>query len=113
MTSGIDRSFPFRGWLVWLTPEQGGRRSGPPEPRDDWPYYAANAYVPPEAADTGLASFVVRGFASGAWRSAAEACWLVPDNPNGSGVGPGTVIVVTEGPTPVAFFVVEHVAAPE
>lgn len=35
--------FPFSGWLVWLTPEQGERRSGPPEPRDAWPHYAANA----------------------------------------------------------------------
>ena len=111
MTSGGDRTFPFRGWLVWLTPEQGGRRSGPPELRDDWPHYAANAYVPPDTADTGLASFVVRGFTSGAWRSEAEACWLAPDNPNAPWVEPGTVIVVTEGPTPVAFFVVGEVAS--
>jgi hypothetical protein len=25
--------FPFRGWVIWLTPEQGGRKTGPPGPR--------------------------------------------------------------------------------
>ena len=54
--------FPFRGWVIWLTPGQGGRQAGPPIPRTTWPYYAASAYVPPQTADTGLASFVLRNF---------------------------------------------------
>lgn len=39
--------FPFRGSVIWLTREQGGRETGPPVPRPAWPYYAATAYVPP------------------------------------------------------------------
>jgi hypothetical protein len=42
-----ERRLPFQGRVLWLTPEQGGRRSGPPatRPGDD---YAATAFVPPE-----------------------------------------------------------------
>jgi hypothetical protein len=52
--------FPFRGSVIWLTPEQGGRETGPPVPVLSWPYYAATAFVPPHTAGTGLASFVLR-----------------------------------------------------
>jgi hypothetical protein len=27
------REFPFRGWVIWPTREQGGRETGPPAPR--------------------------------------------------------------------------------
>lgn len=105
------RTFPFRGSVVWLTPDQGGRSTGPPAPRDAWPYYAANGYVPPATAETGLVSLVVRGFTAGNWRSVAEACWLVPDNPSLPRVEVGSVLVVSEGPKPVGFFLVEEVVA--
>lgn len=38
--------FPFRGWITWLTPDQGGRETGPPIPRLTWPYYAATLVRP-------------------------------------------------------------------
>jgi hypothetical protein len=57
--------FPFRGSVIWLTPEQGGRKTGPPAPRPAWPYYAATAYVPPHTADTGLACLSVTGVCAG------------------------------------------------
>ena len=43
--------FPFCGSVIWLTPEQGGRGTGPPVPLLSWPYYAATAFVPPHTAD--------------------------------------------------------------
>lgn len=36
------QEFPLRGSVIWLTPEQGGRATGPP-PRSRWPYYARPA----------------------------------------------------------------------
>ena len=102
--------FPFRGWITWLTPEQGGRETGPPIPRTTWPYYAATAYVPPHTADTGLASFVLRNFDAGAWRSCAEGRWQATDVSSGHLVQPGSMIAVTEGSRVVAYFTVEHVA---
>ena len=75
--------FPFRGWITWLTPEQGGRETGPPIPRTTWPYYAATAYIIPRTADTGLASFVLRNFDAGAWRSSAEGRWMASDVSDG------------------------------
>ena len=69
--------FPFRGVIIWLTPEQGGRKTRPPVPRPAWPYYAATAYVPPHTADTGLGSFILRNFDDGARRSSAEGRWLL------------------------------------
>lgn len=98
-----DRPFPFRGRVVWLTAEQGGRTTGPP-PADD---YFANAFVPPRTADSGLASFVLRGTAPGAVVSPAAGCWLVVDNSGPYRIQEGTVVVLTEGPRPVGYF---HVA---
>ena len=99
---------PFHGTVVWLIDEQGGRRSGPPAPppnRD----YAATGFVPPLNVETGLASLVVRPAAPGAWRSAADAGWLVGDYQYPHEVTAGDVIVVTEGPTVVGYFHVESV----
>jgi len=59
---------PFEGEIIWLTPEQGGRSSGPPPtPREQ--DYAATAFVPPHIVQSGLASFVVRVEDRTAWRS--------------------------------------------
>ena len=107
MTEGRD--FPYRGWLVWLTQDQGGRSTGPPLPRADWPHYAATAFVPPRTVETGLASFVLRDFQEGAWRSKARGRWLVVDGVGDQEVRPGTVVVVTEGARPVAYFTVDEV----
>jgi|GEM_PF-1286450 len=105
----LGGSWPFRGTVVWLTPEQGGRRSGPPAtaPGQD---YAATAVVPPHTVETGLASFVLRGLEPGAWRSPAEARWLAPeavaaDRP----VSVGTTVLITEGPQVVGYLQVEEV----
>jgi hypothetical protein len=108
MTATSSASFPYRGTVLWLTPEQGGRRSGPPEPRDRWPYYAATGWLPPLSAGNGLRSLVLRGFASGHWRSAAEAQWLV-DVEGYPSVVSGSVLVVSEGPRPVGFFLADQV----
>jgi hypothetical protein len=101
---------PFEGEIVWLTPEQGGRASGPP-PTPRGQDYAATAFVPPHAVQSGLASFVVQVEDRTAWRSRAFAGWLVVGNSGDRAVAPGTVIVVTEGPRPVAFFRVDYVRA--
>jgi hypothetical protein len=98
----------FHGTVVWVTKDQGGRRSGPPIPTADFDY-AANGFVPPLTVDTGLASLVVRPAIPGAWRSAADAGWLVADYRYPHEVAAGDVIVVTEGPTVVGYFHVESV----
>jgi hypothetical protein len=101
---------PFEGEIIWLTSAQGGRASGPPAtPREQ--DYAATAIVPPHTVQSGLASFVVRVEDRAAWRSPAFAGWLLVDNSGDQAVAPGTVIVVTEGPLPVAFFRVDYVRA--
>lgn len=97
--------FPFRGSVIWLIPEQGGRAAGPPRPRPQWPYYAATAYVPPRTAATGLASFVLRGFQPGQWRSRAEGRWLIVSAEGNQAVQQGSVILITEGARDVAVFV--------
>ena len=102
--------FPYRGEVIWLTADQGGRQPGPPMPRPVWPYFAATAYVPPRTAATGLASFVLRNFDAGAWRSCAEGRWLVVDGRGDQLVEAGSVIAVTEGSRLVAYFTVERVA---
>lgn len=73
-------------------------------------YYAATAYIPPHTADTGLASFILRNFDAGAWRSHAEGRWLAAAIQGEQLVRPGSVIAVTEGARVVAYFTVHHVA---
>ena len=99
---------PFEGEIIWLTPEQGGRASGPP-PTPLEQDYAATAFVPPHTVQRGLASFFVRAEDRTAWRSRAAAGWLVVDNTGDQAVGPDTMIVITEGPRTVAYFHVEQV----
>lgn len=102
-----DTSFPFRGRVVWLTFEQGGRRRLPTA--DDQHDYAANAFVPPRTAESGLASFVLREFTPHALVSPAKGCWLFVENAGPYRIQPGTVVVVTEGAKPVGYFHVDEV----
>ena len=103
----IPGPWPFKGRVVWLTAEQGGRTSGPPPPTDAWDY-AHTAFVPPSTAPTGLASFALRGFHPGAWTSPAEGRWVIANSEDDRSVEPGTVIVCTEGTRVVAYFHVDQ-----
>ncbi|MEV6279246.1 hypothetical protein [Nocardia sp. NPDC051832] len=100
---------PFRGVMVWLTAEQGGRSSGPP-PTPAEHDYAATAFVPPHGLQEGLASWVLRVDDRSAWRSPASAGWLAFGNTGLYRIEAGAVVVVTEGSRVVGYFHVEHVA---
>ncbi len=103
-------SLAVRGTVVWLTPQQGGRVSGPPEPDYDYDY-TATAYLPPRTVDDGQAGIALRRFAPGAWRSPAEGI-LVPSKGNrAQQVVPGCIVVITEGIRPVGLLMVEEVQA--
>jgi hypothetical protein len=65
-------------------------------------------YVPPHTAATGLASFVLRDFQPGVWRSQAQGRWLVVGNEGDQAVQQGSVVVITEGARDVAFFIIEQ-----
>ncbi len=99
----------FHGDVVWLTPEQGGRSSGPPPTPNDQDY-AATAFVPPATVANGLASFVLRVVDRSAWRSEADGDWLIIENEGVYKIGEGSVVVITEGPRPVAYLTVRQVA---
>lgn len=104
---------PFAGRVVWLTPEQGGRTSGPPAVVEHTDY-VANGFVPPATFESGGASFVLAGFRPRAWVSPARGSWLVLPNEGPQLVRPGGLVVVTEGPVHVvAYFHVESVNPPE
>lgn len=98
--------FPFLGEVIWLTAEQGGRRTGPPSDPDN---YAVTAFVPPHTVETGLASFVLRRFDPVSYRSTAEGRWLLAENAGAQRVTPGCVVAVTEGARVVAYFLVAEV----
>lgn len=103
-------SLAVRGTVVWLTPQQGGRVSGPPEPDYDYDY-TATAYLPPRTADDGQAGIALREFVPGAWRTAAEGI-LVPAKGNrAQQVIPGCLVVITEGIRPVGLLTVKEVHA--
>ena len=103
-------SLAVRGSVVWLTPQQGGRVSGPPEPDYDYDY-TATAYLPPRTAEDGQAGIALRRFAPGAWRTQAEGI-LVPAKGNrAQQVIPGCLVVITEGVRPVGLLTVEEVHA--
>ena len=101
-------SLPLRGQVIWLTPDQGGRSSGPPPTPADQDY-AATAFVPPYDIENGLASFVLRVDDRTAWRSPATAGWLVVDNTSVHTVQAGTVVIITEGARRVGYFHVTEV----
>lgn len=98
----------FRGQVVWLTRDQGGRLSGPPAGGAD-SEYRVTGFVPPHTLDDGLASFWLSGFETGAWRSPATGWWLTVDNTGAHKVRPGSVVVITEGARTVAYFHVDEV----
>jgi len=103
-------SLAVRGTVVWLTPQQGGRVSGPPEPDYDYDY-TATAYLPPRTADDGQSGIALRRFIPGAWRSPAEGL-LVPAKGNrAQQVIPGCMVIITEGVRPVGLLTVEEVHA--
>jgi hypothetical protein len=95
----------FHGQVVWLTSDQGGRSSGPPTGEE----YRATGFVPPYTVESGLASFWLRDFEPGEWRSSATGWWLAVENESPQAVRPGSVVVVTEGPKAVGYFHVEEV----
>jgi hypothetical protein len=103
-----------RGTVVWLTPQQGGRVSGPPEPDYDYDY-TATAYLPPRTADDGQAGIALRRFAPGAWRSPAEGILVPAKGHRAEQVVPGCIVVITEGIRPVGLLTVEdvHALAPD
>jgi hypothetical protein len=102
----------LRGTVVWLTPQQGGRVSGPPEPDYDYDY-TATAYLPPLTAEDGQAGLSLRRFAPNAWRSPAEGLLVPGEDIHAQQVAPGCIVVVTEGLRPVGLFTVEEVQALE
>lgn len=104
------RAPTFKGRVIWLTPEQGGRTSGPPATSADKDY-AATAFVPPNVVHSGLASFVLRAADRMTWTSDAEGWWLVPQEDARFEVRPGSIVVITEGPKVVAYFHVESIQA--
>jgi hypothetical protein len=104
----LDRDLPFRGEVIWLTPEQGGRKSGPPRTPADQDY-VATAYVPPKTANDGLTSFILRVADRTAWRSEASGDWLAVANEGCFWIDEGALVVITEGPTAVAYFEVRQV----
>jgi SOS-response transcriptional repressor LexA len=97
----VPDPFPFKGEVIWLTPEQGGRPAGPPS---DPSSYAQVAHVPPFTVETGTASFLLRRFDPSRLRSPAEGKWLVVENAGAQRVQPGTIVVLTEGQNTVAIF---------
>jgi hypothetical protein len=100
----------LRGTVVWLTPQQGGRVSGPPKPDYDYDY-TATAYLPPLTAEDGQAGLSLRRFAPTAWRSAAEGLLVPGADLRAQQVAPGYIVVVTEGLRPVGLFTIEEVEA--
>jgi hypothetical protein len=107
-------SLAVRGMVVWLTPQQGGRVSGPPEPDYDYDY-TATAYLPPRTAEDGQAGIALRRFAPGAWRTPAEGIIVPAKGHRAQQVIPGCIVVITEGVRPVGLLTVEevHVLAPD
>ncbi len=96
----------FHGQIIWLTPEQGGRSSGPPAPRE----YRVTGYAPPFTLNNGLASFWLSDFDAGAWRSPAAGRWPMTPNEGAQHLQPGSLVVVTEGHRTVGYFHVHEVA---
>lgn len=103
-------SLAVRGMVVWLTPQQGGRVSGPPEPDYDYDY-TATAYLPPRSAEDGQAGIALRRFAPGAWRTPAEGILVPAKGHRAQQVIPGCIVVITEGVRPVGLLTVEEVHA--
>lgn len=95
--------------MVWLTAEQGGRSSGPPTGHE----YRATGFVPPCTIDNGLASFWLRDFAGGEWRSTATGWWPMIENVGPQEVRSGSVVVITEAARTVGYFHADEVQTAE
>jgi hypothetical protein len=67
--------------------------------------------VPPETADTGLASFVLRDFDPNVVASEAAGRWLMVPNEWPHFVEVGAVVGITEGLRTVGYFHVESIDA--
>lgn len=102
--------YPFKGEVVWLTPEQGGAHDEVPQPSMSWSY-AHVGHVPPNTLQNGAASFVLRGWDPQLRRSPAEGKWLLVENGAAQTVVPGSVVVVSVGARPSALFFVHSVAS--
>jgi hypothetical protein len=104
-----DQAWPFRGQVIWLTPDQGGRRRGAIWDLDRADY-CHTAHVPPHGDEEGgVASSCLRGFEPGKWASPAEGRWLLVENAGLQLVVPGAVIVVNEGARVTAYFHVHEI----
>jgi hypothetical protein len=103
-------SIAVRGTVVWLTPQQGGRVSGPPEPDYDYDY-TATAYLPPRTVEDGQAGIALHRFAPGAWRTPVEGILVPAQGHRAQQVIPGCIVVITEGVRPVGLLTVEEVQA--
>ena len=103
------RALPFNGRIVWLTREQGGRASGPPDTPADSDY-VPTAFVPPESIESGIASFILRVDDRTAWSSQARGGWLAVENEWPHMVERGSVVVITERARLVAYFHVDEIA---
>ena len=103
--------FQFKGTVIWLTPEQGGRQQRPIATDETWDY-AVTANLPP-LPDTTQASFALRGYDPTAWKSAAEGRWLLVPNEGDFEVVPGSVVLVREGRRVVAYFHVDEIVGPD
>lgn len=101
-------SLLLRGTIVWFTPDQGGRVSGPPMPDYDYDY-TATAYVPPRTADNLQAGIALSRFAPGAWRSPAEGLLAASPDARAQHISPGSIVVITEGTRPVGLFTIAEV----
>jgi hypothetical protein len=98
----------LRGTVVWLTPQQGGRAAGPPEPDYDTDY-TATAFVPPRTSAEAQVGVALRRFAPGAWRSPAEGVLVPPPGTRPVHIAPGGIVVITEGERHVAVLTVEEI----
>ncbi|MFG1907724.1 hypothetical protein [Kribbella sp. NPDC048928] len=103
-------SIAVRGTVLWLTPQQGGRVSGPPEPDYDYDY-TATAFLPPRTAEDGQAGIALHRFAPGAWRTPAEGILVPAQGNRAQQVIPGCIVIITEGVRPVGLLTVDEVQA--
>ncbi len=97
-------SFPMHGEVEWIPTEAGGRKWPHPGPT-----YATVGWRERIGPETGLASFVLRGFAPTWQRSRADGRWLFNQADAVFVVSPPEVVIVAEGLRPVARFYVDDV----
>lgn len=94
------REWQLHGELVWLTPAQGGRPSGPP----DGEHYTGVVLVPP-GGSAGTGRLVMRLSQVGSWRAQVQGRWGGSQRPH---VQAGLVLVVMEGERAVGYLHVQQ-----